>query len=173
MAGAVLQAVTLGLSLGDWPAYNLLFSVLPTFLLGPLLAYLPHALRVTALSYVRYVLLFSMLMVSQIAFYMITPSTFFAAFLYLSLLLSVWIEVVLSIKGMLSVSYGSDTGLARTLFYSMVLAGAVGLAAGVGLLLAWPYWVSAAIWSVVPLYIITAFCLAALAIKRGSPQACR
>ncbi|MCU7842799.1 MAG: hypothetical protein KZQ93_03055 [Candidatus Thiodiazotropha sp. (ex Monitilora ramsayi)] len=170
LAGTVLQAITLGLSPRGWTVYNLLFSVLPILLLGPLLTYLPYTLRVSAVSYVRYVLLFSLLLASQVVFYLVTPSATLAVILYLSLLLPAWIAIILSIKGMQTVSYSSDIGLARTLFYTMVLAGVVGLTAGVGLLLEWPYWMSTAMWSVVPLYIIAAVCLAALVIRRRSLQ---
>ncbi|MCU7809261.1 MAG: hypothetical protein KZQ73_15530 [Candidatus Thiodiazotropha sp. (ex Semelilucina semeliformis)] len=171
-AGAVsLLAAALQMSLSSddllgWPLYNLLFAILPSMLLGPLFAFLPNALRVSAVGYVRTASLFFMIMASQLAFHAAALSGATPGVVYLLFLVLVWGMIIITIKGLLTVSYGSDIGLARMLFALLWLAGAAGLVLGVSLLAGWLQAFPVSVWVVPLLYSSALLCLTALVIKR-------
>lgn len=171
-AGVVsLLAAALQMSLSSddllgWPLYNLLFAILPSMLLGPLFAFLPNALRVSAVGYVRTASLFFMIMASQLAFHAAALSGATPGVVYLLFLVLVWGMIIITIKGLLTVSYGSDIGLARMLFALLWLAGAAGLVLGVSLLAGWLQAFPVSVWVVPLLYSSALLCLTALVIKR-------
>ncbi|MCU7851047.1 MAG: hypothetical protein KZQ80_02420 [Candidatus Thiodiazotropha sp. (ex Monitilora ramsayi)] len=173
-AGAVsLLAMVLQMSLsGDdllgWPLYNLLFAILPSILLGPLFAFLPNALRVTAMGYVRTASLFFMIMASQLAFHAAALLGATPGVVYLLFLVLVWGMIIITIKGMLTVSYGSAIGLARILFVWLWLAGAAGLVLGLSLLVGWLQALPVSVWVVPLLYSGALLSLVALVVKRKS-----
>ncbi|MCU7915337.1 MAG: hypothetical protein KZQ65_05380 [Candidatus Thiodiazotropha sp. (ex Gloverina cf. vestifex)] len=149
-----------------WPLYNLLFAILPSMLLGPLFAFLPNALRVTAVGYVRIASLFFVIMASQLAFHTAALLGATPGVVYLLFLALVWCMIIIYIKGMLTVSYGSDIGLARILFVLLWLTGAAGLVFGVSLLAGWLQALPVSVWVVPLLYSSALLCLTALVIKR-------
>ncbi|MCU7810095.1 MAG: hypothetical protein KZQ77_02495 [Candidatus Thiodiazotropha sp. (ex Notomyrtea botanica)] len=149
-----------------WPLYNLLFAILPSILLGPLFAFLPNALRVTAVGYVRTASLFFMIMVSQLTFHTAALLGTTPGVVYLLFLALVWGMIVIYIKGMLTVSYGSAIGLARIIFFLLWLASAAGLVLGVFLLAGWLQALPVSVWVVPLLYSCALLCLTALVIQR-------
>ena len=115
-----------------WPLYNLLLLVLPTLLLGPLLAYLPAALKVTPVRYVGYGALFFVLLFGQLVFLATGLRGAEPGFLYLLLQATAWSLGLIFFQRMLATSFRSDLRLGWTLYAMVAAAGAGGVLFGIG-----------------------------------------
>jgi hypothetical protein len=115
-----------------WPLYNLLLLVLPTLLLGPLLTYLPVALKVTPLRYVGYGALFFVLLFTQLAYLVAGLQGTEPGFLYLLLQAVAWSLGLIFFQRMLATSFLSDLRLGWTLYFIVAAVGASGVLFGIG-----------------------------------------
>lgn len=168
--GGLMQTLFASWDMGGWPAYNLLFLVLPTLLLGPLFQFLPVLLRVTPLSYVKYASLFFVLLAAQLSFHGAALTGKAPGFVYLSLLALAWTLVSMFLRGMLAASYRSDLGWAWITFRLMPSMGAGGMLAGIALKAGWMTGLQAWIWVLVSSYLLLLLGLSLPGCKRASAR---
>jgi hypothetical protein len=132
LTASLLQILLSSGGLTPWSAYNLLFLVLPSLMLGPLLQRLPGILRVTPISYVKYATLFFLLSASQLLFHGALVQGAAPGSIYLTLLALAWSLGLILFKGMLTASYRRDLRLGWALFLLALATGAAGVLVGIG-----------------------------------------
>jgi hypothetical protein len=174
VGGGLLLIVALGVALtgsgevSAWSHFNFLFALVPLLLLGALFEWLPGLLKVTSPTYVRYASLFFLLLLSQLLFHATALWTGAPGLLYLLSLGVAWIGALLTLRGMLKLSYLPLVSTANLLFYLLSLAAVTGLLIVVGMLAGWLTPLPAYTWGgVMPLYLIA---LAILLLLRFRPR---
>jgi uncharacterized membrane protein YqjE len=172
IGGVMLLFVALSTALATqeavpgWFQFNLLFALIPCLLLAPLFEYLPGLLKVTPLTYVRFASLFFLLLLTQLLFH---ADGFLGQAPGLTYLLSLgifWGLVLVTLRGMLRLSFAGIAEMAVALFHLLLLAGIVGLLIATGLISGWLPSLPAYAWiGLLPIYLSALLVLAFLRIK--------
>ncbi|MBT2968640.1 MAG: hypothetical protein KME56_04995 [Candidatus Thiodiazotropha sp. (ex Ctena orbiculata)] len=126
-----------------WAGFNLLFGILPFFLFAQLLLHLPRLLSVTPPGYLRYGLLFFLLLGAQFLFFLSSMQGDGVGLLYLLLLSLSWILQLRLVTNFYGFSYLSGRFCNRILFYALLWAGLIGAVTLVSLSAGWignPLW---------------------------------
>jgi hypothetical protein len=149
-----------------WMQFNLLFGIVPCLLLGPVFEHLPRLLKVTPLTYVRFSSLFFLLLLSQLLFLADTLWGRVPGLFYLLPLGLFWGLALLTLKGMLRLSYAGVVAMAEALFHLLLVAGVAGLLMAGGLISGWlPALMSYAWIGLLPLYLFALLVLTFLQAK--------
>jgi hypothetical protein len=163
---ALSAALTIPNTAPGWFQFNLLFALIPCLLLAPLFEYLPGLLKVTPLTYVRFASLFFLLLLTQLLFHATGFLGQAPGLLYLLSLGIFWVVVLLTLKGMLNLSFAGIAGMATALFHLLLLAGVVGLLIATGLSSGWLPALPAYAWTgLLPLYLSALLVLVLLRAK--------
>ncbi len=172
IGGALLLTATLAVGsvaqkgAPGWMQFNLLFGIVPCLLLGPVFEYLPRLLKVTPLTYVRFSSLFFLLLLSQLLFLADTLWGRVPGLFYLLPLGLFWGLALLTLKGMLRLSYAGVVAMAEAMFHLLLVAGVAGLLMAGGLISGWlPVLASYAWVGLLPLYLFALLVLMFLQAK--------
>jgi hypothetical protein len=169
---ALSAALTIQDTAPGWFQFNLLFALIPCLLLAPLFEYLPGLLKVTPLTYVRFASLFFLLLLTQLLFHATGFLDQAPGLVYLLSLGIFWGLVLLTLKGMLRLSYAGIAGMAAVLFYLLLLAGLFGLLIATGLSSGWLPALPTYAWiGLLPLYLLALLVLVFLHTKAHAAKA--
>lgn len=130
-----------------WMIYDLLYAVLPLFLWGVALSFMPRWLKVTPLRYVSYGMVFMLMLASQLAFYLSLLFSEAPGLIYLSLLLIAWAVCLNLLKGFLQSSFQRRQFTERGMFASLVWGATLGVALSLAMVFGHPlepavYWLA-------------------------------
>jgi hypothetical protein len=163
---ALSMALTIREAVPGWFQFNLLFALIPCLLFAPLFEYLPGLLKVTPLTYVRFASLFFLLLLTQLLFHAAGFLGRAPGLVYLLSLGLFWALVLLTLKGMLRLSFVGIAGMAAALFHLLLLVGIVGLLIATGLSSGWLPALPGYAWTgVSPLYLFVLLVLVFLRVK--------
>ncbi|MEJ2453020.1 MAG: hypothetical protein P8103_02530 [Candidatus Thiodiazotropha sp.] len=154
-----------------WAQFNLLFALMPILLLGGAFEWLPPLLKVTPLTYVRFASLFFLLLIAQILFHADGLLGEAPGALYLLPLGLAWVTSLLTLRGMLRISFTGLAPMAAAVLHLLLLAGTAGLLIAVGLVSGWLPSLPAYAWTgVLPLYLFALLVLIYLRIRARTHQ---
>jgi hypothetical protein len=120
-----------------WPAFNLLFAILPFFLFALLLAYLPSRLKVTPLRYVGYGSLFFLMLACQLLFHLSIILGGEPGITYLVVNLIAWLWFIKVFSDFLRSSYVRGQKWSRGLFISILWGFVLGGITGIVIISGW------------------------------------
>jgi hypothetical protein len=120
-----------------WPAFNLLFAILPFFLFALLLTYLPSRLKVTPLRYVGYGSLFFLMLTCQLLFHLSIILGGEPGITYLVVNLIAWLWFIKVFSDFLRSSYVRGQKWSRGLFISILWGFVLGGITGIVIISGW------------------------------------
>ncbi len=169
IGGGLFLCAALGMDLArpspvaGWRQFNLLLAIAPTLMLGPLFDRLPRLLRVTPLTYVRYVSLFFLLALTQLAFLIDGLRGTSPGLLYLAGLALAWGLSLTTLRGLIGLSYRGDAGRASAILYLLLMIALTGLVLAIGLYGGWLTSLPGYLWGgLLPLQLLVLLLLAYL-----------